>query len=101
MAVKPLTKEQKLDIVSKAIDAGAHVDISFHANTRILPPLNELESIFTGMHSELSGSTKEKSRWINFSDAEDIVFRGVIFLRQPEPVEPDCQDTGDMEDANA
>lgn len=98
MTVKPLTKEQKLDIVSNAIDAGAHIDISFHANTRNLAPVNELESIFSGMRSDISGSTKEKSRWINFLDGEDIVFRGVIFL--PHDLPKEWQDSGDKEEAN-
>lgn len=90
-----LTKEQKLEIVSKAIDAGANIDINFHTDSPGVAPVSELKNILADMDATYSGSTKEKSRWINFWDGNSR-FRAVVFL--PE-IPPEWQDTGDEADA--
>ena len=97
MANKPLTKAQKLAILSKSIDAGAHIDINFHSGFDGTAPVNEIEKIFTEMKAETSAGSHENSRWIRFSNGDEIDFDGVLFL--PQKVMPvEWQDTGDVEE---
>lgn len=98
MANKPLTKEQKLDIVSKAIDAGAHIQMHFHtpeASGNATP--EEAKLILRDL--EVSSKYKySESR----SNENDYKFEGIIYRPMPgEKTLPEWKDTGDMVEANA
>lgn len=101
MTVKPLTKEQKMEILSKSIDAGANIDINFHTDIDRTAPVAEIEKIFTDMDFETSARTYEQNRWIRFNAAGDNRFAGILFFPQSQLLPKEWQDAGDQEEANA
>lgn len=101
MTVKPLTKEQKLEIVSQAMDAGAFIDINFHLDIQPDAPVKVIAKIFTDMDFETSAKTYEQSRWIKFEAARESKISGVLFFPQNQPLPKEWQDSGDMEEVGA
>lgn len=96
MTVKPLTKEQKLEILSKAIDAGAHIQMHFHtaeANGTATP--DEAKVILRELEVASNYRFSESRR-----NEEDYKFEGIIYLPVKQTAS-EWQDTGDMEEANA
>lgn len=76
-----LTKAQKLEMVSKAIDAGFHIELRLHF-VNDLETLDEKLEVFTGLPIEMHCGEKTKTTWakVNPENGFDDKFEASVFL---------------------
>lgn len=75
--MEKLTKEQKLEMVSKAIDAGFYIDLNYHS-VKSDSELDENLSIFSGLKTRIAGIKKSENTWVKVET--DDKFSAAIFI---------------------
>lgn len=75
-----LTKEQKLEMVSKAIDAGFVVELNFHGAD--IDTLDKKLEIFKSLPIEMGGHKESQFAWasVNRDRTYDDKFKATVFL---------------------
>lgn len=77
-----LTKEQKMEMVSKAIDAGFRVEVSFYT-VETMEEMNEKLNIFSDLPVEFLASKSRQDAWakVNRGFQYEDKFEATIFFK--------------------
>ena len=76
-----LTKEQKMDIVSKAIDAGFHISLNCFA-IKSLEEFDEKLNLFTGLEVEMNSLDEDETAYAKVNNTTGYLdkFEAILFL---------------------
>lgn len=96
MVLKTLNAAQKMDIVEKAIQMGAHIEIKFHmSQLKTKATVSDAVGIFSGM--DFTEHNVEDLNYYEFRNGYEK-FEGTVFLPDYYPLPIGWADAGDVEE---